>query len=44
MGAFAERFVGSAREWKQVEAVDLRKPIVVKAVLGGLHHNYRRAA
>ena len=29
---------------KPPEVVDVTKPIVVKPVLGGLHHDYRRAA
>ena len=43
-GARPHRRLGQRVPGKPPEPVASRKPIVVKSVLGGLHHDYRRAA
>ena len=43
-GARPHQGIGQRVPGKPPETVDIRKPIMVKPVLGGLHHDYRRTA
>jgi putative transposase len=43
-GARPHQGIGQQVPGRQPDAVDPKKPIVVQPMLGGLHHDYRRAA